>query len=241
MIKHTTFVKVRTGVDREVAMRRWTDEIGALQLELPGLARAVHNQVVVTTTNDGAVEGPPGFDGMASMWFFDMESFDAARRSEAWAGVERIAGEIFDADWWGGGVDAEIEERIRRVGMSARRDGVSTPPGTPVKLVGFLRYRSDLTREAANDYWRDTHGRIALGIAEMQHYVQNHTIRSIDGRPRPAFDGFSEAWFADFATYEQAMASPQWHALVADGPELFDMSVFLSGIVDERVLKQYTP
>lgn len=239
MIKHTTFFKVRAGVDRGDAIRRWADEIGSLHLQLPGLARYVQNPVVVTTTNDGAVEGPPGFDGMASMWFLDMESFDAARRSAAWADAQRIAAEIFDAGWWGGGVDAEVEERIRRVGMGARRDGVSTPPGTPIKLVGFLRYRADLTRESANNYWRDTHGRIALEITEMQHYVQNHTIRSTDGRPRPAFDGFSEAWFADFATYEQAMASPQWHALVADGPELFDMSVFLSGIVEERVLKQY--
>jgi hypothetical protein len=35
------------------------------------------------------------------------------------------------------------------------------------------------------------------------------------------------------------MASAQWNALVVDGPELFDMSVFLSGIVEERVLKEY--
>ena len=35
------------------------------------------------------------------------------------------------------------------------------------------------------------------------------------------------------------MASAPWQNLTADGPELFDMSVFLSGIVRERVLKEY--
>ena len=45
--------------------------------------------------------------------------------------------------------------------------------GTPIKLVGLLRYRPDMTREEANNYWRTTHGRIALTIEEMGHYVQN--------------------------------------------------------------------
>ena len=35
------------------------------------------------------------------------------------------------------------------------------------------------------------------------------------------------------------MASTPWRNLTSDGPELFDMSVFLSGIVRERVLKEY--
>ena len=45
---------------------------------LPGLERYVQNPVLIATTNDGAVEGPPGFDGFASMWFTDMSAFDAA-------------------------------------------------------------------------------------------------------------------------------------------------------------------
>jgi uncharacterized protein (TIGR02118 family) len=123
--------------------------------------------------------------------------------------------------------------------MGATADGVSSPPGDPIKLVGLLMYRPDMSREDANNYWRTVHGRIALKIVELGHYVQNHAIRGTGGRGAPGFDGFSEAWFADFASYERAMASPEWNDLVDDGPELFDMSVFLSGIVKERVLKEY--
>jgi hypothetical protein len=78
-----------------------------------------------------------------------------------------------------------------------------------------------------------------LTIEAMGHYTQNHAIRGTGGRHTPGYDGYSEAWFADFATYERAMASTPWRNLTADGPELFDMSVFLSGIVSERVLKEY--
>ena len=239
MLKHTSFLKFRAELDRDDADRRWRDELGPLVLAVPGLERYVQNPVVITTTNDGAVEGPPGFDGLGSMWFTDMAAFDAALESPEWAAAGACAAQIFDTSWRNGEASAEIEERVRRVGMGAVADGVSTPPGDPIKLIGLLRYRADMSREDANNYWRTTHGRIALTIAEMGHYTQNHAIRGTAGRFVPAFDGFSEAWFADFETYERAMASTPWQNLTADGPELFDMSVFLSGIVRERVLKEY--
>jgi uncharacterized protein (TIGR02118 family) len=118
---------------------------------------------------------------------------------------------------------------------------VSTPPGDPVKLVGFLTYRPDRERAVANDYWCTTHGRIALDVQQMGHYVQNHAIRGPGGISAPGFDGYSEAWFEDMSAYERAMASPAWKALVDDGPELFDMTAFLSAIVREVVLKEYRP
>jgi uncharacterized protein (TIGR02118 family) len=232
-------MKFRPDIERADADRRWLDDLGPIQLSLPGLERYVQNPVAITTTNDGAVEGPPGFDATTSMWFTDMEAFDAALDSAAWAAAEQSASEIFDLSWRGGHASVEVEERVRRVGMGATADGVSTPPGDPIKLVGLLKYRPDMSREDANNYWRTVHGRIALKIHEMGHYVQNHAIRGARGHAAPGFDGFSEAWFADFASYERAMKSSEWNDLVDDGPELFDMSVFVSAIVKERVLKAY--
>jgi uncharacterized protein (TIGR02118 family) len=239
MIKHTSFMTFRAGLDRAEVDRRWRDELGPLVLSVPGLERYVQNPVVLTTTNAGVIDGPPGFDGMGSMWFTDMAAYDAALDSPQWAEAGRCASELFDLAWRDGAASAEIEERVRRVGMGAVADGVSTPPGNPIKLVGLLRYRSDLTRESANNYWRTTHGRFALRVADMGHYVQNHAIRGSGGRHEPVFDGYSEAWFADLATYERAMASDEWRDLEADGPELFDMSVFVSAIVEERVMHEY--
>ena len=62
MLKHTSFLKFRAELDRDDADRRWRDELGPLVLAVPGLERYVQNPVVITTTNDGAVEGPPGSD-----------------------------------------------------------------------------------------------------------------------------------------------------------------------------------
>jgi uncharacterized protein (TIGR02118 family) len=178
---------------------------------------------------------------MYSLWFPDMAALDAALGSAGWAAAEAQGERLFETTWRDGDMSAEIEERVRRVGMGAVADGVSTPPGQPVKLVGLLEYRADLTRQEANDYWRTTHGRIALGVVEMGHYVQNHAIRRAGGQGAPAFDGYSEAWFDDMDAYVRAMASDAWSALVADGPELFDMSVFCSAIVREIVLAEYRP
>ena len=237
MFKHTSFLRFATEIERAEGLRRWRDELGPLELEIPGVVRYVQNPVVVTTTNDGAVEGPPGFDGLTSMGWVDRATYDAAIASPEWAKAQEHAHQLVDPAWWERGMSAMIEERIKRVGMGAADDGMSTPPGSPIKLVGLLRYRDGMTRDEANHYWTTHHGDIALTIREMGHYVQNHAIAPTSGSESDplGFDGYSEAWFDDIDTYERAMASEPWHDLVDDGPALFDMSVFLSGIVEEDV------
>src|SRR4029078_3122162 len=91
MVKHTSFLRFRPELDREVADRRWRDELGPLVLSVPGLERYVQNPVVITTTNHGAVEVPRGFDGLGSMWFTDMAAFDAALESPEWAAAGACA------------------------------------------------------------------------------------------------------------------------------------------------------
>ena len=145
--------------------------------------------------------------------------------------------EIFDTEWTLDGRGAEIEERVVREGLGSKGDGVSTPPNGPIKLIGFLQYRKDMAREDANAYWAGTHREIAVQIQQIGHYTQNHAIRPAAGSDRLAFDGFSESWYADPGVYQEAMGSPEWAALGEDGDNLFDMSLFESAIVEERVVK----
>ena len=93
-----------------------------------------------------------------------------------------------------------------------------------------------MDRDECNAYWAGRHGQIALTITQIGHYTQNHAIGPI-GADKLAFDGYSESWYADEATYEQAMASPEWERLGEDGDNLFDMGDFKSVIVEERVLR----
>jgi uncharacterized protein (TIGR02118 family) len=221
--------------DRGDADRRWAMH-GSLWLALPGVVRYVQNPTITAATLEGVSAADPPFDGFSAAWWPDREAYLAAARSSEWRDVVEDAREALDLDWTVDGMSAEIEERVIREGLGARGDGVGTPPGG-VKLIGLLKYRPDLGREDANAYWAGTHGSIAVTIEEIGHYTQNHAARPAAGSRRLGFDGFSESWYADVATYEQAMASPEWKALGDDGPNLFDMTQFKSAIVEERVLR----
>lgn len=236
MYKIVFFLRFRQDVDRANAERRFAGDHADLGLAIPGLLRYVQNPVLTASTNAGVSSEEPLVDAFAAMWFADRDAYLAATESAAWQRAAEDAAEIFDIDWLKQGWAAEIEERIKREGLGAAEDGVGTPPRGPVKLIGILRYRSDMSREQCNAYWASTHGNIAMTVSQIGHYTQNHAIAPI-GAERLAFDGFSESWYADESSYEEAMASAPWKELEVDGDNLFDMSVFKSVIVEERVLR----
>ena len=236
MYKIVFFLRFREDGDRADAESRFAGDHGQLVLAIPGLLRYVQNKVLTASTNAGVSREKPLVDAFAAMWFADRAAFEAATESPVWQRAAEDAAEIFDLEWLSEGWAAEIEERIKREGLGAAQDGVGTPPRGPVKLIGILRYRADMGREQCNAYWASTHGDIALTVSQIGHYTQNHSIAPI-GAERLAFDGFSESWYADQASYEEAMASAPWKELEADGDNLFDMSVFKSVIVEELVLR----
>ncbi len=236
MHKVVFFLRFRDDIDRTEAERHFAEEHAALVLKVPGVVRYVQNPVVTTATLAGVAEGRPAVDGFAALWFEDRDAFLAAMGSPEWQRVVEDANTIFDREWLAQGWAAEIEERVKRQGLGASQDGISTPPTGPIKLIGILRYRSDKDRDDCNAYWAGTHGEVALRISQIGHYTQNHAIRPAVG-DKLAFDGFSESWYADQATYERAMASPEWNALGEDGHNLFDMGAFKSVIVEERIVR----
>jgi uncharacterized protein (TIGR02118 family) len=236
MFKIVFFLRFRADVDRADADRRFAGDHAQLVLAIPGLLRYVQNKVLTASTNAGISSEKPLVDAFAAMWFADRDAYVAAIESPQWQRAAEDAAEIFDIQWLSEGWAAEIEERLKREGLGAALDGVGTPPRGPVKLIGILRYRSDMTREQCNAYWASTHGDIAMTVSQIGHYTQNHAVAPI-GADHLAFDGFSESWYADQASYEEAMASTPWKELEADGDNLFDMSVFKSVIVEERVLR----
>jgi uncharacterized protein (TIGR02118 family) len=88
-----------------------------------------------------------------------------------------------------------------------------------LKLVFCLRRRPELTREAFQRYWRETHAPLvrrhqaALGI---ERYVQVHAghddlgaaLRASRGAPE-AYDGVAELWWRDRAVFDAALARPE--------------------------------
>ena len=111
------------------------------------------------------------------------------------------------------------------------------------KVVWFANFRGDMPREAAADHWRDVHGPIAVRVPGIDRYVQNLATAAFDGDGErgdlPAFDGFSECWFADRDAYLRSQESREWDELAADGANFMDMTSLegMSAVLEERVIR----
>lgn len=94
------------------------------------------------------------------------------------------------------------------------------------KVVWFARFREGMTNQEGRRYWADTHAPIALRTG-IERYVQNHVlgpVPTISGvrDQAPPFDGYSLASWNDVDAYAATTATPEWDALAADGPNVFD-------------------
>ena len=86
-----------------------------------------------------------------------------------------------------------------------------------VKLIYCISKKPELSVEAFQTYWRDTHGPIAGRIPGLRRYVQCHVVPSLYGGPTaPAFDGAAELWFDDMDALRAAMQSPETKAALED-------------------------
>ena len=102
------------------------------------------------------------------------------------------------------------------------------------KIVGFARFRPDLSNAEARRYWAEVHGPLVLPTA-TKRYAQNHVIGPVPTVSGVARGGhalrrlFACAWWNDLADYQVTMASPEWQAVWADGSNVFDMN-WLTGM-----------
>ena len=109
-----------------------------------------------------------------------------------------------------------------------------------IKVIFLFRFRADRDPEQVRTWWLTEHGEIALRNLGMLRYVQNHFIGAIDAEHAGAgmgFDGCVEVWWQDREAYERTMASPEWKALEADGPNGPDMTSLMGGFVMEHVMR----
>ena len=111
------------------------------------------------------------------------------------------------------------------------------------KVIWLVKFRPDKSREEVVRWWREEHGPLAAKTPGMLRYVQNYwtdaldqTTQLADPSGRPMFDGHAEHWFADFDSYQAAMASEEWRQTQLDGPTGFDSSTLVGGILSEHVV-----
>jgi uncharacterized protein (TIGR02118 family) len=203
MVKVVAIVKRKSGMSVDAFQEHWRTRHAEVVAKLPGLRRYVQSH----TLPSGYRKGEPAWDGIAELWFDDTDALRALRGTAEQAAV--------DAD------EARFLER-GAMKMLFTDDHVIKEGPVPrdgVKNIEFLHHRPDLTIDAFQRYWRETHGPIAAKIPQIRRYVQSHVrVSAYGGGRTPAYDGLAITWFDDTNAMRASATTPEYKRTRADEP-----------------------
>jgi uncharacterized protein (TIGR02118 family) len=195
MIVRMGLLRRKKGLPVDAFRRHWRDVHGPLAARLPGLLRYHQNHVVCShkpISHMGAI------DGISELWFEDAQAMHHAVQSPECRPI------------------AEDEPNL--IGnlklIVAEQDVVIAPPRHPgTKLMTLLRRHDGLEPQEFRRLFVE-HARLARECPGLEGCVLNHVVDRGVERGRSAtygdvpVDGIGEAWFADAAALEAALASP---------------------------------
>lgn len=181
MVKLVVYFKRRAGMEVEPFQEYWRTRHAEVVRGLPGIRRYVQSHTLLA----GYRRGEPAFDGIAEVWFDDVDAIRALDGTDALRAVQEDEARFIDRSTM----------RTLVTDEHLIKDG--DPPSGGVKNVEFVRRRPDLGVEEFQRYWRETHGPLASEIPVIVRYVQSHCRRGgyANGR-QPPCDGVAITWFA---------------------------------------------
>jgi uncharacterized protein (TIGR02118 family) len=96
------------------------------------------------------------------------------------------------------------------------------------KVAWLARFPSGMAKQDARRHWADVHGPLCTRTPGLGRYVQNHVVGPLPlasgvTEEETLFDGYSCGWWPDEAAFRASMQTPEWHELVEDGANVFDM------------------
>ena len=107
-----------------------------------------------------------------------------------------------------------------------------------IKRISLLTRKPGMTREQFTRHWLDVHAPLARPVPGLVRYVQSHIVEEFRRADIPTspveVDGIAELWFADRASMERALASPEMKALHADGALFIGANKTV--VVEERLI-----
>jgi uncharacterized protein (TIGR02118 family) len=118
-----------------------------------------------------------------------------------------------------------------------------------LKVVWILTFRPEADRAAVTAWWRSDHARAVLQVPGVKRYVQNLYIHpdaseasdasaAIEGADAGLdFDAIAEWWFDDEQAFADAVASPEWQAVLAETATGFDVDVVQGGFIREHIMR----
>ena len=99
------------------------------------------------------------------------------------------------------------------------------------KAIFTLYRRVDVSGDEFREYWQNTHAPIAAKMPGLRRYVQNLALTTEEGEPPIA--GIAEVYFDSVEAMQDALASPEGEAALADLANFTDADATVTVVVDE--------
>ena len=221
-------IKVIACIDRKPGMTvaafqdHWLNQHPKPVLKLDGIRRYVQSHVRPSGYRDGR---QPVHDGIAELWFDDMEALRRANASPAYREVQADEARFIDSARM---VFLVCEEHVVVAGAV---------PVPAVKNVEFVHRKPGMPAEAFQRYWREVHGPIAAQIPSIRRYGQSHVRLGAyrDGR-QPAYDGLAMTWFASTDAMREGAKTEAYATTRKDEPNFIAPGELPIIICDEHVI-----
>ncbi|WP_426958351.1 EthD family reductase [Muricoccus radiodurans] len=211
MIKSISFLARKPGLSAEDFQRHWREVHAPMWRDVPGVRGYVLNIPIESHGRSDVAALPMGdFDGIAQVWFDDLQA-----RAAAGASAE-------GKRWHGDG--ATIIGSIRTF-VTEEQVVVPLPEGPRpgVKALTAIRRRPDHTPEQFQQAWRVGHARMAPGVPNLRAFILSGIVEEqfrADLPPlemKTPLDGFAESWCDDMDARRALVASPEAQEWFADG------------------------
>ena len=180
MIKVMTWFRRRPGMALDDFRGYWRNEHPKVVLRMPGLRKYCQNHVTDDAYRDGR---QPFCDGVAETWWDSLDVLRDLDATDELGAVMADEAEFIDPD-----------QRDQFVASEVVVVNGAIPPGTPPKQITWIRFHDDMTPEAAQAYWRDTHGPLAAKLPGSAATSRTTSSLARTGRDGPGPSTTAARW-----------------------------------------------
>ena len=177
MIKQVSFFKRRDDLSPEEFRDHWLNAHADVVRQLNGIVRYVQNH---------ALEPRSGFDGIAEVWFEDIESMRNVVDTPELAAIRSDEENFIDLNTMGTVLTTEYLIKDRE------------PPSADQKLMALVKGLLVDDPETFQSEYRDQLGPLVAAVPGIDRYVQAHARPGIYRTGRtPAYDAIASVWFSE--------------------------------------------
>jgi uncharacterized protein (TIGR02118 family) len=106
-----------------------------------------------------------------------------------------------------------------------------------LKVIHLMKRHRDLSVAKFQAHWLERHAPMVAALPGLRRYVQSHALIQGYSKGELLFDGISELWFDDEATYGAAKGSDGWARVSRDLERLVEIPKLVEMAVDVHVIK----